>query len=122
MKVRCVRIINSVTGEEMQRSPWLTIGRDYIVLSVDVYRDKEVSFRLISDHSPSPAMFDSREFEVMSGRLPSNWVAWNDETGAFGLRPKKWLRPGFWEDYFNDIPEAIRDFEEERNVIMAEAT
>jgi hypothetical protein len=121
MKVRCIRIINSVTGEEIQSSPWLTIRRDYIVLSVDVDQNKEVLFRLISDNSPSPVLFNSRQFEVVDGRLPSNWVAWNDETGAFGLRPKEWLRPGFWEDYFNNNLDAVHDFEKERTVIMTEA-
>jgi hypothetical protein len=89
---------------------------------VDVYRNGEVSFRLISDDGPSPILCDSRQFVIVDDRLPSNWVVWsNKETGSFGLEPKKWRRPGFWEDYFNNIPEAVHDFEEERIVIMNEA-
>ena len=43
-----------------------------------------------------------------------------DTNGTFQLTPARWARPGFWEDYFRDLPEALYDFTEEVAKMMAE--
>ena len=49
MKVVCRRVVSATTGEELERSPWLTIGREYSVLEIVASPDGGVSLRLVGD-------------------------------------------------------------------------
>ena len=121
MKVACIRIVNSVTGREESSSPWLTLGKTYVVLAVMATPERGVLFRLIGDESRTPALFDSRQFRTVSSSLASNWAAFGDEQGGLELTPESWARAGFWEDYFNQVPAAVEAFEAEAAIIMREA-
>ena len=122
MKVECVRLIQGTTGteiEERHRDSWLTIGKTYIVLEVYAALGEEVLFRCIADNGTA-ALFQARSFKTIGSRLPSSWIGRVDTNGIFQLTPVRWARPGFWEDYFRDLPEALCDFTEEVAKIMAE--
>jgi hypothetical protein len=121
-KVECARLIQGTTGTELagrHRDSWLTIGKTYIVLEVYVACGEEVLFRCIADNG-TPALFHARSFETKGSRLPSSWIGRVDTNGTFQLTPARWARPGFWEDYFRDLPEALYDFTEEVAKMMAE--
>jgi hypothetical protein len=57
-------------------------------------------------------------FEVVSTKIPSVWTIASPAPGCLSLAPAAWQRPGFWEDYFEMEPEAVKSFEEERQRII----
>jgi hypothetical protein len=62
-------------------------------------------------------------FEVLSNKIPSNWRAEIGSGGAIRLEPKKWLRPGFWEDLIDWSPQsesAQQDYDAELAIILRE--
>ena len=74
----------------------------------------------MSDDRLTPIVADSRQFELVSSRLSSTWVGSLEEWGS-DARADAWTRPGFWEDYFDREPEAMKQFEQARKTIEAEA-
>lgn len=120
MKVKCVSITNPHTGAAQESDPWLTRGRIYVVLAVLATPERGVLFRLVADEGRTPALFDSRQFEATSARIPSNWVAVTNQHGELELAPAEWARAGFWDDYFNQVPDALKEFEEARAIILSE--
>lgn len=121
MKVKCIKIVNPMTGHEEQQSDWLTLGKVYTVLAVISVPGRETLLRFVSDDEDTPSVFDARQFITVSTELPSNWVGVVNEDGLFVLAPESWTRGGFWEDFFNGVPEAISEYERERAKIVAEA-
>lgn len=121
MKVRCVRLVNSVSGEPEARSPWLTVGSEYVVLALSVVPGRNVTFRLIGNDGRTPALFAASQFEIIRGNIPSVWEVQIEEEGRLEIGPRPWLRPGFWEDYFDGMPEATTEFEAARVVIVSES-
>lgn len=105
----------------------LTVGKDYIVLAIEVFNSgslyaKEigdtVAYRLEDDDGiiiPYPAKI----FEIKNNSLSSSWVAIKRE-GVFSVLPESWARDGFWEDFYNDVPSAITDFNKIKQVIYSE--
>lgn len=124
MIVKCIKTYDSITREPMKITPWLTIGKEYIVLGLEV-RALSVENRLYlsiqSDDGPNPVLFEADQFVTVSNKIPSNWVASLDEFGNMNIEPQKWLRPGFWDDYYNFDPAARSDFENELELILTES-
>jgi hypothetical protein len=119
MRVRCVTVINEITRQEQTRSDWLSVGTEYVVLSLES-GPTEVDFRLVGDDGKVPALYKAQQFVTVNGELPSNWRAHLGEGGRLVIAPALWLRPGFWEDYFNQVPEAMTDFRTEHTALVAE--
>ena len=121
MKVVCVRIINSVTGKEEDRSPWLELGKEYVVLAIFAPFGSTTSFLLVSDDtSKLPVPFDANQFEIVSGSMAATWKASLDKEGHLQIAPEKWLRKDFWLDFYDREPEALNDFRIEANRILHE--
>ena len=118
MKVRCIQIVDEDTGQIIQNSSWLTVGREYHVLSVLIEYGKPLEFQLIADDGTTPCYNQAIQFEVISNIIPPNWVAAWDPGVCFKLSPEKWLGKGYWEDYFNGVSEAISIFESEKEKII----
>jgi hypothetical protein len=97
-------------------SPWLTIGKEYLVLEIWVSEQTEPKFRVISDDAGTPVLAWSSEFEATSDAIPKCWVA------AFGsgwltFSPAAFRAQGFWERYFDGDDAARREFDETVRVI-----
>lgn len=120
MRVVCVKFLDAVTREERAEDSWLTLGGEYPVLSIEVEADRRVWLRIESDEAGTPALFDSEMFLTTSTGLASNWRARVGVGGSLELAPAAWLRPGFWEEFFDREPEAVEAYEKERAVILAE--
>jgi hypothetical protein len=120
MRVLCVKLLDA-KGDEGPTSAWATLDSEYIVLAVQATPNRDVRLRIVGDDDSTPVLFESEMFMTVSNDIPSNWVASIGEDGDFDLAPQKWLRPDYWEDYFNGDPDAVSDFEEERTRILAEA-
>lgn len=120
MKVRCKTIVNSVTNQVETTSPWLTVGKEYYVLSIYIRLTKEIVFQLIGDDvSNAPVVFDWKQFDIIDDKLPNNWVVSVDqEFNEIKFTPRKWLRDRFWDDYFNGEQSAIDDFISEVEIIF----
>jgi hypothetical protein len=120
MKVKCIRLINPMTGEEKRRDSWLTVGKVYCVLSVTVTLKQGINFRIISDDEQTPILADSRQFKIISNDIPRGWIVNLPKDNFIELAPQKWTRLGFWEEFFNGEQEALNDFEEEKSKMMSE--
>jgi hypothetical protein len=113
MRVLCNRIASPTTGEDLETSAWLSVGREYDVLEVVAYPEGEVLLRLLGDDpSGGPGLWDSRLFTTKSTAMPADWAATVDDAGALHLGPAKWQRDGFWEAFFDGDPDAIRDYDD----------
>lgn len=113
MKVVCRRLASGLTGEPAETSPWLTVGREYDVLEIEAYPEREILLRILDDgEAGGPGVWDSRLFEVVSGALPSTWTVALGDGGALIIGPAAWRREGFWEDYFDRDPDAVSLFDD----------
>lgn len=122
MKVRCVKIINPVTGETEDTNPWVRKGKEYVVLEVVAAPGRHIDFRVVTDDDArTPGLHSAEMFESVSSRVPSNWVIQVEKGGVVTIGPERWLRRGFWEDYFDQKPDAIAVYAEELDRVVAEA-
>lgn len=119
MKVVCRRLASATTGEQLSSSPWLTIGREYLVLEIEAKPARAVSF-LVEGDQPGPTLWDSTLFELVTSHVPSVWVAGLDDSGVLTLAPEQWQSSDFWERYFDKVPDAVDAFESARAAILAE--
>lgn len=119
MRVVCVKLLDA-KSRETQTSAWVTLDAEYVVLAIQATPDGRVQLRIVSDDGTTPVLFESEMFMTVSTDIPSNWVASIGERGFVDIAPAKWLRPGFWDDYFDRDPQAIADFEEEKSKILAD--
>lgn len=112
MKVRCVRILDQ-SGREKTSSTWLTIGRVYDVLSLQIESRRNM-VRIMDDHGPGPGIYRLEQFDLVDGSIPAIWVARKTHRGdGLSLEPEAWTPVGFWERYFDGDPEARAVFEQE---------
>jgi len=122
MIVRCVRIINEITGEPLPPNSWLTVGRTYVVLAVFVAEGASPKYRIIGDDAVTPALHAAIQFDIVSGALPTIWKAHLVPRKYFELAPLSWTVAGFWEAYFDRDPVAEAAFREAHRTLIAEAT
>jgi len=119
MKVKCIKIYNEHTKEYQEKSSWLTIGKEYIVLAIEIRQDK-VLFLIASDSNEQPVLQNAIQFEVLSKKIPSTWRILPGALELFTLEPKAWQEPGFWEDCYDHEPGALEIYKREARVIMEE--
>lgn len=113
MIVRATRLIN-VAGEEVPHIRGVTIGHDYLVL--EIWVDPLLrKIRILDEDGGSPSLWPLDMFEVVSPRISANWgaaIKTVDGRTYLDLAPVAWLRPGFWQDYFDRGWEgAIKEFD-----------
>jgi hypothetical protein len=117
MKVRCIKLSDS-RGNPQERSSWLTVGKLYQVLAIELDNGGLWLLRLIGDGLNGVALFRLEDFEVISAKVSPSWVVCWKTDGLFDLSPERWARPGFWEKFYDNSPEAVRIFEEEKKRIV----
>ena len=120
MRVRCTKLINERTGQLINTSPWLAVGKVYLVLEILVREQKYVKFRLVSDDNNTPAFHDSSQFELVSDVVPKCWIATFEPSQDFYLLPSTFAQQGFWERYFDGDDEVRHAFEEVLNALEEE--
>jgi hypothetical protein len=72
------------------------------------------------DEIESPRLWDADMFEIVSDRMLTCWVT-GLKDGRLTLAPQEWQRPGFWEVYFDHVPDAVADYDRLKAHIIAEA-
>jgi len=120
MKVRCVKFIDEQTGQTLDSNSWLSVGKEYRVLSIYMQHGLPMKFQLIGDDGETPAYHAANQFEIVTNIIPSTWVVDFESDSYFKLTPRNWCNVGFWEDYFDGVPEAVDLFDSEKAIITKE--
>lgn len=106
---RLVRVIlinqHTKDGRDFRYS--LTVGSEYEVLGIE-----GDSLRLLDDHG-EPLLFDPECFEVIDPAEPSVWVEGFPEESERYCYPPEWSRPGFFEDWHDNVPVVRKLFAEQ---------
>lgn len=108
MKVLCVSL-----GDDRRTDPWLTLNKEYLVVSIEFRPHGVAKLRIIADDQRTPVLVDSSHFAVSSEPLPASWVCTIREGGTIEFEPKSWTELDFWERYFDREPVAVAIFEVE---------
>lgn len=108
MKALCVRVAGG--GD---RDSWLTLNREYDVLSVLMPPKGPVKLRIIADDGRTPILAEASLFAMSSQPVSPSWSLVIREGGVVELGPSSWLEPGFWERYFDRDADALSEFEEQ---------
>lgn len=119
MKVKCIKIYNEHTKEYQEKNSWLTIGKEYIVLAIEV-RQNKVLFLLASDSNKQPVLQDAIQFEVLSKKIPKSWQVASGVMELLTIGPETWQKPGFWEDCYDHEPKALDIYKREAKIIYEE--
>ncbi|MGB8807012.1 hypothetical protein A1D18_01810 [Candidatus Rickettsiella isopodorum] len=119
MKVKCITIYNEFTKEYVKESSWITIGKEYIILGIEI-RKNEVSYLIASDSEQMPVLQNAIQFEIINGKIPSNWKIVPDELALFSILPSAWCEPGIMEAFYDHEPEALKIYRREATFIYQE--
>ncbi len=100
MKVK----LNFPRAGELDSSTSLTPGRVYEVIGIeaDDYR--------IQNDDGEPYLYPSALFTVVEAQKPEDWIVEIGEDGETYAYPPELNTPGFFEDYFDNDPDAILIF------------
>jgi hypothetical protein len=88
---------------------YLLDGREYAVIEVGMDPLRRVWFRIENDDG-TLALYDSRGFAEVDGSLPGDWKVRLTGAGSITFGPAALLVPGFWEKYFDAVPEAVEEY------------
>ena len=120
MKVKCIKIINEHTKAEQEKSSWLTIGKEYVVLAIEMYTNKNYFLLVDDSENKAPGLHDTKQFEVVSHSIPSNWQINVGDLEVTTLGPKAWQDPTFWERCYEGDELALGIYKREARIIMEE--
>lgn len=98
-----------------QHIPDLTVGQNYCVIGIEAN-----DYRLLND-SGKPYLYSAAIFTVIDATESPDW---RSEIGADGERyayPPLLNAPGFFEDFFDDLPSAVTTFWQVVNQRLAQA-
>jgi hypothetical protein len=90
--------------QEEKEYPDLTPGQPYAVIGVEAD-----DLRVLNDRG-HPYLYPRHLFDVVDPREPENWVTELGEEGERYAYPPALNDVGFFEDFFDDQPEAIATF------------
>jgi hypothetical protein len=82
----------------------LTTGQQYLVIGIEGNE-----FRILND-SGRPYLYPPRLFKVLDASEPRDWVTEYGEEGERYAYPAALSAPGFFEDFFDERPKAVRTF------------
>lgn len=120
MKVKCIKIINEHTNEEQQVSPWLTIGKEYIVLAIEVFAKKTLYLIVDDSNNQAPGLHDAKQFQITSRHIPSNWKINQGDLEIVTLGPKAWQEPTFWDSCYDGDTKGLEIYKREARIIYEE--
>lgn len=117
MKVRCKKLLDASATREVTDSSWLTIGKEYVVLEVVAEVGRAPMVRIVSDDGVTPIVASILQFVVLDSQMPKSWeVSVNEHRLCVG--PGPWMKPGFWEEYFDGSGPARHAYQEELGKIF----
>jgi hypothetical protein len=121
MKIKCLNIYNQHTKQYQQESPWLTIGKEYVVLEITISAKKGSLYRLVGDNeNKMPGLYESLQFEIVSDFIPSNWKISISNMTLVVLGPKEWRKNEFWDRCYDQDLQALEIYKREARIIYEE--
>jgi hypothetical protein len=117
VKVRC-KSLKDTRGNPQSESPWLTVGKVYNVVALELDNNGEWLARLVGDGLNGVALFPLEQFEIVSSLVSPTWTTTWKNGKLIEVSPERWVGKGFWEGYYDRDPEAILVFEEEKKLIV----
>ena len=97
------------TPQNSNNYPDLTPGNIYRIIGIEAD-----DYRLINDFG-SPYLYPSDLFLLVDSEEPSDWLTEFGEEGERYTYPPELNQAGFFEDYFDDEPTAVRTFHRYQN-------
>ena len=82
----------------------LTPGQPYVVIGIEGN-----DFRILND-AGRPYLYPPRPFQVLDPREPGDWITGYGADGERYAYPAPLNDPGFFEDFFDDRPKAVKTF------------
>ena len=120
MKIKCIKIYNEHTKEYQEKGSWLTIGKEYIVLAIEIYCNR-VEYLIVDDsNDKTPGLHQAEQFELISGVIPKNWEIMVGSIELFVIGPKAWRAIDFWNDYYEGKTSTLEIYEREAKIIYEE--
>lgn len=104
MKVRC-----TVNTEPDDLDPTITIQHALTVGGVYEVIGIEADWYRLLDDFGRPALFAPALFEVVDPARPTGWIVRQEDGAEYAYAPEL-AAPGFFEDYHDRKPEAVRAF------------
>ena len=124
MLIKCNKIISPVTKEDLgEKSPWLTQGKEYVVLALNVSSKFGIEVCIQTDHYKEPRYITLDGFEVISQKIPRVWITLMrdlDDEKIIDLIPKSWSYDDFFNELADENPEALVLFNKEAELIYRE--
>lgn len=121
MRVKCINIFNQFTKKFVSTSNSLTIGKEYLVIALEINSEKRLFYRILNDDPRGDsALYESSQFKIVSDIIPSNWRVTQHEAGTITFSPSAWRVLGFWEDFYEYNPEAKKIYDKELKIILDE--
>ena len=123
VKIICKKVISDITGENLgSESPWLKIGKEYIILMMS-YSKHHGFYIALETESESTAMFHLNGFEFASNFIPSNWITKTEKVDGnvyVNMLPASWNYESFFDDLEDEEEYAMKLFHEEAEKIYRE--
>jgi hypothetical protein len=123
MKVKCIKLLDA-SGNHIEYSDWLVLGKLYHVLSVIIEPDGEKSLQILSSDRvgewPNMGYHKAKGFDIVSNIIPSNWSVDIKDNFFIEIAPKPWHKNGFLESFYDREPEALEIFRREQSIIISE--
>jgi hypothetical protein len=82
----------------------LTPGQPYVVIGIE-----GDDFRILND-AGRPYLYSPGLFKILDAREPADWISELGHDGERYAYPAPLNEPGFFEDFFDDKPRAVRTF------------
>lgn len=124
MLIKCTKIISPVTKEDLgEKSPWLTKGKEYVVLALNVSSKCGMEVCIQTDHYNEPRYITLNGFEIISQTIPKNWVTVSkkiDDETFIDMLPQSWAYEGFFNELEDENHQAIALFNKEAELIYRE--
>ena len=134
MIVKCKKIYKPTVGKyhDGVKTTTQTIGKNYQVLEIYT-NEKEDYYRIIPDDAiwdkftgsiTTPILIRAEDYDVVSGKIPANWIVKKISPTSHEFGPEKWLnndywKYSFWEDWCDSVLAALKCYIEELTIIQA---
>lgn len=116
MKVLCRKII-SPSGKDLgDNSPWLKLGKEYVVLAIVLAENSSMQIYIQTEDDHEPHFFSLPGFEFINQNIPALWITKIVEVHGrkvMSMLPASWNYESFFEDMENQDLKAIDLFNKE---------
>ena len=93
---------------------WLKEEKIYEVLTIEQYCSDSAGYRIESEDSSQPVVFETSYFDIVETSIPGSWIVLGVAGATIELGPPCFGQKDFWERFFDREPEALEMYESER--------